>query len=972
MMVSRLHAWDTLRRDPIVLVWAAVTVALLAPYLVPLLSQQQMETYAGSYSDIPLILVAIAAFQFRLRRLPNLAERRFGTLMTLAFVCWLLVKVLTIVLPDAWYADVRSGVLLDAIYVAFYLFIVYALELRPHDPSRETVAGKLRSLRFASAVVLAFGLLVYFAIIPGPMNPEAYETWVTSLLLYVVLDVYLVIRLLYARHDSSGSHWKTVYNWLLATALLWMATDIHEALSYIGFIPYVRFGTVLDLAWFPAFFTVVVAARARELQFLSPTVHPASAPGEANHDMLRHSRGSLIGVYAVVLPTVHVALYYVGVLDPVSESAREICALFFLVLLAGMALLHQKLVEAQSGRLQAVLRLAVEGTASTSGTEFFRKLVRILADSLQTKFAFVSEVADAKAKRVRLLSFWVGTDYGETFEYETKDTPCEFVLSKGLRAYPARVQELFPNDARLREAGIQSYLAIPLYDSQGKPLGHLGVMHDEPMADGTLAESTLKIFAARAASEVERQQTELALRQGEHKYKSLINPSPDPIFVSRIDDFAFTEVNERACVNYGYSREEFLTMNIFDIEIDPPLPEYMSRAYREMDIGKVVEVDGINKRKDGSTFPVHVRFTKLDDEFALAVVRDVTERKQVEEALQIYKLMVSASSDLMAFVDPTYTYRAVNAAYYHVFGKTQEEILGHNVAWLLGQKVFETIKPKLDSCLAGEPMQFEFWWDSPILGVRHIDIRYDPFQEADGSISGVLVHIRDTTARQHTREELEKSRQRLRNLAARLHSVREEERAGLAREVHDELGQNLAALKMDLAWLTKRLPVDQGPLQAHARTMSSLIDSSLTTVRKIATRLRPPVLDHLGLTATIEWQTIEFAQRAEIRCELHLDTGEITLGNERDTELFRIFQEALANVGLHAEASHVHVTLRSSDGELVLVVSDDGRGISADQVENLESLGLIGMRERAEALSAKIEIQPQPEGGTRVTLTVPL
>ena len=127
-------------------------------------------------------------------------------------------------------------------------------------------------------VVFAFGLLIYFAIIPGAMNPEVYDTWIPSLLLYVVLDVYVVMRLVYLRRASSGSHWETVYTWLLATAVLWMVTDSYEALSYIGVVPFVWSGTVLDLVWFSPFFTVVVAARSRDLQFLSPTVHTDRAP----------------------------------------------------------------------------------------------------------------------------------------------------------------------------------------------------------------------------------------------------------------------------------------------------------------------------------------------------------------------------------------------------------------------------------------------------------------------------------------------------------------------------------------------------------------------------------------------------------------------------------------------------------------------------------------------------------------------
>ncbi len=636
-------------------------------------------------------------------------------------------------------------------------------------------------------------------------------------------------------------------------------------------------------------------------------------------------------------------------------------------LIAELAARHRQLAQ-----LETALQLGVEGTVSGSGSEFFPELCRILADSLQTKFAFVSEVADAKAKRVRLISIWAGTDYGETFEYATKDTPCESVFSQGLRMYPARVQELFPKDAWLRETRIQSYFAIPLFDSQGEPLGHMGVMHDEPMAKSAVAESMLKILAARAASELERQRGELALRRSEHRYEALINQSPDPIFVSRIDDFVFTEVNERACTDYGYSREEFLTMNIFDIEVEAPLRKQVTHAYDETEVGQVVEVHGTNKRKDGSAFPVEVRFTKLDDEFALAVVRDVTRSKRAEEALRRYESMVSASSDFMAFVDPTYTYQAVNPAYCDAHQKTQEEIVGRTVVEVIGQKLFETqVKPRLDRCLSGEQVNFELWWDSPGCGRLHIDVKYDPFYAADGSVAGVLVDIRDTTDREWVEEQIRRSRQELRHLAARQNEVREEERALVAREIHDELGQDLTGLKMDVSWFRDRWPADQRLVTERARLMEVLLDKTLAAVRRIAMQLRPAVLDELGLEAAIEWQTHEWTKHSGIEHDLRIEAARRAPEPACATAIFRVLQEALTNVARHAAATRVKVGLQEINGMLVLEVQDDGKGIADEAIASAQSVGLIGMRERVRGFGGRLNIRRAEEGGTVLTLEMP-
>ena len=172
-------------------------------------------------------------------------------------------------------------------------------------------------------------------------------------------------------------------------------------------------------------------------------------------------------------------------------------------------------------RREKALHALVEGTASAIGDMFFPQLVRILADTLNMRFAFVSALVDKSGERLRIISLWEGTGYGKTFEFAVQGTPGEQVISKGLAVYPARVQELFPGDNWLRAVGIESYLAIALCDSQGSPLGHLGVADCKPMAQSDFAESILRIFAARAASELERRQAESVVWESRERLRKL-------------------------------------------------------------------------------------------------------------------------------------------------------------------------------------------------------------------------------------------------------------------------------------------------------------------------------------------------------------------------------------------------------------------------------------------------------------------
>lgn len=172
----------------------------------------------------------------------------------------------------------------------------------------------------------------------------------------------------------------------------------------------------------------------------------------------------------------------------------------------------------------------VAGTSSVVGDQFFRAAVRHLAEALKVRFAFISELVDVDSGRLRLVAFWTGTTHGEEFEYDTRGTPCEQVVGKQLANYPAQVQTLFPDDRWLKEWGVESYLAIPLFDSAGNALGHLGVMHDGGMDDELPAESILRIFGSRACAELERRRAEEALRQAEARNSTLMDAIPDMLF----------------------------------------------------------------------------------------------------------------------------------------------------------------------------------------------------------------------------------------------------------------------------------------------------------------------------------------------------------------------------------------------------------------------------------------------------------
>jgi len=239
------------------------------------------------------------------------------------------------------------------------------------------------------------------------------------------------------------------------------------------------------------------------------------------------------------------------------------------------------------------------------------------------------------------------------------------------------------------------------------------------------------------------------------------------------------------------------------------------------------------------------------------------------------------------------------------------------------------------------------------------------------AVQRALREASERAERRRTEERLRKSHEQLRALSMYLQHIREDERIRISRQVHDELGQALTGLKMDLYWLANRVPKQLRAVREKTKTMSAHIDTTIQTVRRISTELRPGILDDLGLVAAIEWQAAEFQKRTGVKCEVTSELNEPILDEELNTAFFRIFQESLTNVVRHANALRVDVRLWEHQGNLFMEIKDNGRGISEAEVSNTKSLGLLGMRERAALLRGELTVSGVSGEGTTVRVRIP-
>lgn len=247
----------------------------------------------------------------------------------------------------------------------------------------------------------------------------------------------------------------------------------------------------------------------------------------------------------------------------------------------------------------------------------------------------------------------------------------------------------------------------------------------------------------------------------------------------------------------------------------------------------------------------------------------------------------------------------------------------------------------------------------------------------DNKVIRVITVIRDITKRKHTEEEILESQKQLKAFAAHLQTIKEEERVKIARELHDNLGQNLTALRIDISRLIKKIneadeKANIKSIVAQAGELLPLIDATIKLVRTISSELHPRVLDEFGLVSAIEWQIEGFTKRTGISCKLELEVETIEIEDNNRIAVFRIFQEALTNIMRHANATHVIVRIRKKNHSTILEVKDNGIGIKESNISDIESLGLTGMRERAFLLGGELMIKVKKGKGTVVTLSIPL
>lgn len=500
-------------------------------------------------------------------------------------------------------------------------------------------------------------------------------------------------------------------------------------------------------------------------------------------------------------------------------------------------------------------------------------------------------------------------------------------------------------------------------------------------------------FLYRKASReiLRRRSVEKALRESDERYRAIYNNTP--AMLHSVDRRArLVSVSDHWLSVLGYGREEVIGRPLADF-LTPPSARFLEETVMPAFLrdGFCTDIPYRYVKKDGGVVDVLLSAIGERDESgrvirSLAVSIDMTDRNRAEDALKSAKEELSRYSrdlerqvrvrteeisgilsytpDVIYIKDREGRYLMVNPRFAEIFGVRREEIRGKQDIEVLPDAVAHQFRKSDAKALAEQrPQQTEERIPHDDGVHTYLAVKF-PIYDGAGETSAVGGILTDITA-------AKKARDQLRRLSAGIMEGQEKERAAIARELHDQLGQILTALRMEGVWLANRLKEADPPAADRARALCDLIDTSIEEVRGMAHRLRPNVLDDLGLVDALDWFVNDFERRTGIPCRFeHVKVQE--LDDPLSTAAYRIVQESLTNVLRHSFANEVDVTLDLQEGVLMLTVSDNGRGFNTLDLTESEGLGIAGMRERAGLVGGVLEVCSSPDMGTQVFLRAPV
>ncbi|AFH48015.1 Signal transduction histidine kinase [Ignavibacterium album JCM 16511] len=442
-------------------------------------------------------------------------------------------------------------------------------------------------------------------------------------------------------------------------------------------------------------------------------------------------------------------------------------------------------------------------------------------------------------------------------------------------------------------------------------------------------------------------------------------------------------VNEAFCKMFGLTKEELIGKP-FSIVYTKAEQEQALESFRKdirnNKLKTLFERENTLWNNKKAWFEFSNSFLELPDgnKITLSIIKDITERKKSEinlrESEQKFKMLFNSAYDAVFVTQiqegKTYgDFIEVNEIACKRLGYSKEEFLQLSPSAIVHPKSIDDYNRYSEILLREGHIIYEILHRAKDKKIIPVEINSHLFLYKEKLT--ILSIARDITERKIAEEKLKKNAKLLRELAAHLQSIREEERKTIAREIHDEFGQTLTVLKIKLTLLNKKIPEELLYLKNPLNEAIQMIDATVETVQKISSKLRPDILDELGLLPAIEWQVSEFEKISGIKCTVVLPAQEIPFDKERATAIFRILQEALTNIARHSAADKVQISLYTQSSKIVFEIKDNGKGITNEQIKDVKSLGIHGMEERVLIFGGSFSIEGYSGKGTTIKIEIP-
>lgn len=477
----------------------------------------------------------------------------------------------------------------------------------------------------------------------------------------------------------------------------------------------------------------------------------------------------------------------------------------------------------------------------------------------------------------------------------------------------------------------------------------------------------------------ERKKAEEKLVKSEELFSGAFHASPAGILITRIADGKIIDANESFLQMFEFSREEVIEHTSIELNMLTPA-ERTKLIQKQLETGGLINHELLSQSKSGK--PINLLFSSKqllinDEPCHITTLIDITDRKNAEkkiiESEKLYRNLFQNMQQGFAYCKGIIKKGKVVDYLYITVNSRFEKIL--KVENIIGKKLSEVFPEAMKS----DPSYHQIFQEVILHGkIIRVETNYKPldtwlsatFYNIGNENFGIL--IEDISERKKTEEEIKNTNEQLRQLTVHLQSIREEERKRISREIHDELGQQLTAIKMDMAWIDKNTSANATAIKSKLKNSIALLDESNVSIRKILNELRMGVLNHQGLVDSLEWLGKQFSANTDIPVVFKSPETDITVEEPVANCIFRVYQEALTNITRYAHAKKVTTSLTLKKAEIELMIKDDGKGFDTTRLKEGKSFGILGMRERVASLNGTFELNSSPGKGTKINVNIPI